>query len=120
MKTIAIAALSIGAALCVGAAHAQGTPGHRECLNIDFPNAVDHTKTVDASTILFYMRNGKVWKNTLKSPCPGLVYHGFTYVAQYTELCGNEGINVIVTHQTCSLGEFTPYVPTPDQHASLR
>jgi len=137
MKTIAIAVavFSIGAALSVGSAQAQGMqgpsmqgpsmqgpamqgPNHRVCLNIDMPDAVDHTRTVDASTILFYMRDGKVWKNTLKSPCPGLAFHGFTYVTHYTELCGNEGINVLVTHQTCALGNFTPF--TPDQHASLR
>ncbi len=123
MKIIAIAAaVSIGAALSIGAAQAQGMqdPNHRVCLNIDMPGAVDHTKTVDASTILFYMRDGKVWKNTLKAPCPGLAFHGFTYVTHYAELCGNEGINVLVTHQACSLGDFTPYAPAPDQHASLR
>ena len=117
MKAIAIAVAV--AALSIGAAQAQGMQdsNHRVCLNIDLPNAVDHTKTVDASTILFYMRDGKVWKNTLKAPCPGLAFHGFTYVTHYTELCGNEGINVIETHEACSLGAFTPY--TPMQHASL-
>jgi hypothetical protein len=130
MKAFAIAAFSIGAALSVGAAQAQGMqaqgmqgqqdPNHRVCLNIEMPNAVDHTKTVDASTILFYMRDGKIWKNTLKTPCPGLEFHGFSYATHYSELCGNEGISVIETHQVCSLGNFTPYTPPPDQHASLR
>jgi hypothetical protein len=130
MKTIVVAAFALGVAF--GTAQAQGMqaqgmqgqnmqdPNHRVCLNIDMPNAVDHTRTVDASTILFYMRDGKIWKNTLKTPCPGLLFHGFSYVTHYAELCGNEGISVIETHQVCSLGNFAPYTPPPEQHASLR
>ena len=122
---VAIAALSIGA-LSIGAAGAQSmqSPAMQSpaagptCLNIDWPYAVDHTKTVDPSTVLFYMKDGKVWQNNLKSPCPGLSFHGFSYVAHEGEICANGPINVIETHETCSLGKFTAYT-APMQHASL-
>ena len=134
MKTLAIgvavAALSIGA-LSTGTAGAQSmqSPAMQSppmqspaagptCLNIDWPYAVDHTKTVDPSTVLFYMKDGKVWQNNLKSPCPGLSFHGFSYVAHEGEICANGPINVIETHETCSLGKFTAYT-APMQHASL-
>jgi hypothetical protein len=123
---VAIAALSIGA-LSIGTAGAQTmqSPAMQSpaqagptCLNIDWPYAVDHTKTVDPSTVLFYMKDGKIWQNNLKSPCPGLSFHGFSYVAHEGEICANGPINVIETHETCSLGKFTTYTP-PMQHASL-
>ena len=121
---VAIAALSIGT-MSVDTAGAQSMqspamqgPAGPTCLNIDWPYAVDHTKTVDPSTVLFYMKDGKVWQNNLKSPCPGLSFHGFTYVAHEGEICANGPINVIETHETCSLGRFTAYT-APMQHASL-
>ncbi|HTW36023.1 MAG TPA: hypothetical protein VMD53_15500 [Rhizomicrobium sp.] len=68
------------------------------------------TKVVDPQTILFYMRNGKIWKNTLRAPCRGLEFHGFSFVTHYTELCSNSAaIQVVVTGEVCQLGYFTPY-----------
>jgi hypothetical protein len=120
MKAIAIGVAIV--ALSVGVAGAQTmqspAPAGPKCLNIDWPYAVDHTKTVDPSTVLFYMKDGKVWQNNLKSPCPGLSFHGFSYVAHEGEICANGPINVIETHETCSLGKFTAYT-APMQHASL-
>jgi hypothetical protein len=120
MKIIAIAAFSIGAALFVGAAQAQGmmaAPGQHVCLQ---STAIENTTTVDPSTILFHMRNGTVWKNTLKTPCPGLKFHGFSYLTRADEVCSNaQGIQVIETGEACQLGTFTPYTG-PQQHASLQ
>ena len=76
----------------------------------DYP--VKHTKVLDPRTILFYTRDGRVWKNTLKAPCPGLMFHGFSFVALQNEICSNaQAIRVIVTGETCTLGVFTPYTP---------
>lgn len=85
------------------------------CLRLDMPKNIDHTHVVDDRTVLFYMRDGKIWKNTLKSPCPGLLFHGFSFLTHYPEVCSNaQGIQVLVTGQVCSLGEFTPYqAPSP-------
>jgi hypothetical protein len=111
MKTViaaAAAALVLGAG---GAANAQGagttTGGGHVCL---WTYRIDHTHYVDPRTVLFYMKDGHVWQNNLKSPCPGLAFHGFSYVTRSDQICGPEiGIRVITTGETCALGEFTPY-----------
>ncbi len=74
-----------------------------------YPRMIDHTHVVDSRTILFYMRDGKVWRNTMKARCPGLMFHGFVYVTRFDELCSNmQGIRVIKTGEVCVLGTFTP------------
>jgi hypothetical protein len=109
MKTVAIAAALIFAS---GSAFAQSgamstTAGDKTCLQT---RDIDHTHAVDATNVLFYMKNGKVWQNHLAGPCPGLKFHGFSFVARGTdEVCSNEqGIRVLVTDQVCQLGAFTP------------
>jgi hypothetical protein len=78
------------------------------------PNEIDHTQTVDASNILFYMRGGKIWRNTLQGPCPGLRFNGFAYEVHGDEICSNmQSIHVIHDEELCFLGAFTPYVPPP-------
>src|SRR3974390_236217 len=62
------------------------------------PGLIEHTHAVDANTVLFYLKDGKIWKNSLRGPCPGLLYHGFPFVSRYTEVCANAtGIQVIET-----------------------
>jgi hypothetical protein len=74
--------------------------------------AIDHTHVVDPQTILFYMRDGKIWKNTLKTSCPGLMFHGFNFATHQDEICSNaQSIRVIETDEVCELGAFTPYAP---------
>ena len=74
--------------------------------------SIDRTKVVDPQTVLFYMRDGKIWKNRLHAPCRGLEFHGFSFVTHYDELCSNAvSIQVIDTGQVCQLGYFTPYTP---------
>lgn len=111
MKTILLAAAIAGLA---SAANAQGmggqpAPANGVCL---WTYNIDHTTTVDPSTVLFHMRNGEVWRNTLKGPCPGLKFHGFTYLTHSEQICSNGvPISVIATHEACSLGVFTPERP---------
>jgi hypothetical protein len=53
------------------------------------------------------MKDGHVWANDLKAPCPALTFHGFSYVTRSDQICGPEiGIRVIRTGEVCSLGEF--------------
>jgi hypothetical protein len=74
-----------------------------------------NTHVVDPQTILFYTPDGKVWKNTLKTPCRGLMFHGFTFVTRQDEVCENStGIRVIESGEVCTLG---PFVQVP-QHAA--
>ncbi len=114
MKSIFFAAVIAGT---VTAANAQGmAPPNHVCLQ---SYLIDHTTTVDPSTILFHMKNGAVWKNTLPQPCHGLAFHGFVYDTKDTQICSDlQPISVIETHQVCTLGAFTPY--TPAAHAADR
>jgi hypothetical protein len=116
-----VATAFLAAAIAVPAL-AQNTPTpdavkpHQICIRpFDSPTgSIDHTKTVDPQTILFYMRDGKIWKNTLRSPCRGLLFNGFSFVTHYDEICSNAvSIRVIQTGQVCQLGYFTPYTADP-------
>ncbi|HEY2070804.1 MAG TPA: hypothetical protein VGG48_14715 [Rhizomicrobium sp.] len=71
---------------------------------------IANTSVPDSQTILFHMKGGKVWKNTLMTKCPSLKFHGFIYDASPVgEICGNQQtIHVIETHEVCLLGPFTP------------
>ena len=63
MKIAAIAAAIVFSA---GAAAAQSggmstTAGDKTCLQT---RDIDHTHAVDATNVLFYMRNGQIWQST--------------------------------------------------------
>ena len=105
MKTFTTALAAAGLAACV-AFPAQAA---RVCLQTIL---IDHTSVKDANTVLFYLKNGQVWRNTLQAPCPSITLHGFEMNVRTgaDKVCSNEmTIHTLVTHQTCSLGEFTPY-----------
>jgi hypothetical protein len=118
MRTFATAAF-LAAFAAVSAQAQQGSPrgafAAPVCLRpFDTPGqgAIDHTHVVDPQTILFYMRDGKVWKNTLKARCPGLMFHGFSFATHQDEICSNaQSIRVVETEEVCQLGAFTPYAP---------
>jgi hypothetical protein len=75
---------------------------------------IPRTKILDPQNILFYTREGQIWKNTLKTPCRGLMFHGFVVVGRQDEICSNAtSIRVIESNETCQLGAFTPYTPPP-------
>jgi len=118
MKTIFFAAAIAG---IVSAADAQGVatsaaPSNHVCLQ---SYLIDHTTTVNPSVILFHMKNGTVWKNTLPQPCRGLSFHGFVYETKDEQICSDmQPISVIETHEVCTLGAFTPYAPQPHAPAT--
>jgi hypothetical protein len=74
---------------------------------------IDRTTIPDDSTILFHMRDGKVWKNSLPYPCVGLkIQNGFAYVTSIDEICSNlQTIRVLREQTVCMLGAFTPFEP---------
>jgi hypothetical protein len=77
---------------------------------------IDRTRVPDARTILFYMDDGTIWKNTLPAYCPGLRSHGFIYSPTPPHrLCSNlETIRVVEVGSVCRLGAFTRYTrPKP-------
>lgn len=113
MKTIILAATAALAMGTTGTASAQSagpgttTGGGHVCL---WTYQIDHTHVVNSRTILFHMKDGHIWQNNLKGPCPGLEFHGFGYVTRSDQICGPEiGIQVVTTGETCTLGDFVPY-----------
>ena len=100
----AIAALAAGSASA--GANMSLAAGNRCLAATD----VDHTHVVDRSNILFYMRDGKVWKTHLTPACVNLDLSGFTMVGHPDQFCANaQTIQVINGGAVCKLGNFEPY-----------
>jgi hypothetical protein len=74
---------------------------------------IDHTRIPDDKTILFAMKDGSMWQNSLPFSCPGLSFEGgFAYTASFDEVCSNaQAIRVLRQNSQCMLGAFTPYSP---------
>lgn len=102
--------------LLVGPVQAQpaadGSAKANVCLDI---TRIDHTTVPDSRTILFYMQDRKIWKNTLRNDCVGLTYYGFAYEpTPPNQICGNlQTIRVVHDGTVCMLGAFEPYTPPP-------
>lgn len=70
------------------------------------------TKAIDPHTILFRMKDGTVWRNTLRSACPGAMSGGISYFLQTDDICENaQVIHVLDTGESCLLGSFTKDAP---------
>lgn len=72
---------------------------------------IDRTTVVNPRTILFRLKDGRVYRSDLRTPCLGLRFNGFVYVTPMDEICGgSQSIRVLNTDQVCTLGNFTPQV----------
>jgi hypothetical protein len=87
-----------------------GTP--QACVQLQ---NIRESKVIDDRTIDFYMRNGKVLRNTLPNSCPQLGFErAFSYRTSITQLCSVDIITVIQqtagirAGASCGLGKFTP------------
>ncbi|MBU6442897.1 MAG: hypothetical protein KGR48_03210 [Alphaproteobacteria bacterium] len=105
---LAPAALELAA--LAGPAIAAGQASRPVCLRTI---QIDHTEVPNSRTILFYMRDGKVWQNTLLNDCVGLKFEGFAYApTPPDEICDNmQTIHVLRMGTVCMMGAFTPYTP---------
>jgi len=74
---------------------------------------IDHTKAPNDHTILFFMKDGKVWKTTLQSDCPELTVNGFQYGPTPPDnICGNaQTIRVLKSGAVCEMGPLLPANP---------
>jgi hypothetical protein len=74
---------------------------------------IDHTKTPNAHTVLYFMKDGKVWRGSLRSDCPDLVFNGFEYAPTPREsICANmQTIRVLKTGAICEVGPLVPAQP---------
>ena len=82
------------------------------CLQTQY---IQNTSIPDSRTILFHMKDGTTWRNTLRNSCPDLKWYGFTYVVHgQTEICENLlAIRTLYGGDTCLLGPFTREPPPP-------
>jgi hypothetical protein len=116
-----LAAVFAGAAMLVsssalvlmsspGVAQAPTAAPALVCLNL---RNIQRTEVQDDRTILFHMRDGKVWQNRLRQICPMLKTSPWTQVLHGADqVCSNQQfIHVLQTGNTCSLGDFTPVAP---------
>jgi hypothetical protein len=101
-----IAAIAVLLATTLGAAAPALAKDAPICLRT---NWIDRTTVVDPQTILFRMKDGKVYRTHLRTPCIGLKFNGFVYQTSFEEVCGgSQSIRVLQTNEVCTLGEFTP------------
>jgi hypothetical protein len=85
----------------------------RNCVDL---MRIDHTEVVDDDTVLFYMRNGRVFRNELRHSCPTLGFEErFMYRTTLTLLCDIDVITVLqdvgfgfMPTASCGLGKFEP------------
>jgi hypothetical protein len=84
--------------------------GNGVCLQV---SQIDHTDIVNDSAIVFFMKDGKAYMNTMHISCPSLQMEGsFSYMTDAVEICSNaQTIRVKNSGNFCELGQFTPFTP---------
>jgi hypothetical protein len=112
--------LLVGAMLAAlalsGGSEAQDGAEANETRNCVDLMRIDRTEVVDDDTVLFYMRNGTVYRNELTSSCPTLGFEErFMYRTVLTQLCDIDVITVLqdvgfgfMPTASCGLGKFEP------------
>lgn len=79
------------------------------CLNT---RDIARTHILNDKTILFHMRDGKVWRNDLRTACPMLTTSPYTERLTTDLICANQqSIHLTLTGDDCALGSFTRVVP---------
>jgi hypothetical protein len=101
---VAASTLALSGAVPV---QAQNNPGGNVCLNV---TEIVNTQAVDNRTILYRLRDGTVWRNTLAADCPTLVGFsggGYSQVAHTDFICANSQHIKTQSGNVCRLGAFT-------------
>jgi hypothetical protein len=81
--------------------------------------SIRETRVRDDQTIDFYMRNGKVYRNSLAGKCPQLGFEErYTYQTSLSRLCSTDIITVLISPNftrgaSCGLGKFQPVKLSP-------
>ena len=94
------------------------TPGGKQaCVMI---TNIQESKVISDNVIDFYMRDGRVFRNTLPFTCGGLMTNkAFGYETSLNQLCNVNTITVIYTGggprkgATCGLGDFVLVKQSP-------
>ncbi len=104
--------LTLGGLLAAQACLAQNSEtGTQRCIQL---NRIDRTDVVSDSTILFYLKDGTIYRNTLPHRCPDLKSRDrFMYRVTLPELCDVDVITVLnvigpgfMPGASCGLGKF--------------
>ena len=97
-----------GAALVLAASAPAEVPApasSSQCINV---RDIQRTEIQDDQTIVFHMRDGKLWQNRLRRLCPMLKTSPYTQVLHSDLVCANQQfIHPTRTGDTCALGDFT-------------
>jgi hypothetical protein len=120
LRRAAALAVAIAATLASGPAAPQrerGAAGEtragetRDCINL---RDIERTRVADADTILFYMRDGGVFRNDLSNRCPNLASdERFMYRVTQSRICDLDVITAVddvgfgfMPRASCGLGKF--------------
>jgi hypothetical protein len=104
------AALAAGVAVALASAtmpvQAQSGAAQGVCLD---PQQIRSTQIKDNRTILFQMRNGDVWTNTLVAECPGLKSgQSISQMVTTNRICAfRQSFSSNFSGAMCRLGAFT-------------
>ena len=81
------------------------------CINVA---DIRRTNAPDPQHLVFYMRSGKIWENTLTRSCAGLTSNRWTWVVRSPiRVCANaHRIRVFQTNLICTIGDFA--TPRPE------
>ena len=100
---VAAAALALTAPV-----QAQNQAAPSMCIT---PTDIKSTQVRAPRTIVFTMKDGKVFENQLATPCPDLFFHsggGWSQKVVGDKLCANaQTIEVVGSGMVCRLGNFT-------------
>jgi hypothetical protein len=99
--------VGIAALFLMAAASLSPALGRTTCLNV---RHIKDTTVKDVSTIDFEMRDRKVYRNTLSSPCNQLKFSAFGYHARSGQICARQAIR-LDKGGTCMLGDFVLVSP---------
>jgi hypothetical protein len=118
MKTIASALATIPLIIAAFSPWQQAQAEDRlidseQCVSL---RRIDRTRIVDEQNIIFYMKNGDIYRNQLPRRCPGLSErNSFMYRTSLNQLCNVDIITVLQNigfgfspGMSCGLGMFVP------------
>jgi hypothetical protein len=87
------------------------------CLNV---TQIQSTEVPDDRTIIFHMRDGKIWRSALKAVCPMLKISAYSQILNGDLVCSNQQfIHVLMTGNDCVLGDFLRCLPNGEALSSF-
>lgn len=121
--SLATAFAAIGAHPVLAQEDSKAASTPERCISL---LSLERTDVVDDRTIIFHMRNGRMYLNHLSRECPGLAREKrFMYSPTSTKLCEVDAVTVIekwgfgfTRGFTCSLGPFHP-ISQPEYESLL-